>query len=203
MKNSTTSICELPPTQQVIKICRALALSDAILMPEWEYRYFSFNSNWDGNGKEMMASMRDGSGGEYFIHFSNAGAVGKVFQDVEVEKPDEILSRIPRVFGSFKKESAFNLEQITFCFWFEKNSKCWISVPEDIQQPMLLNFIIGNYSYYHEWAESYYEKSIDKKLLQKIFRTLNFDNDDIASLNPDITIDDLAEDFVDIFGAQS
>jgi hypothetical protein len=50
---------------------------DAILEPEWEYRYYSFNSRWSPG--EMMASMRDGSGDGYFILFDKHGAAIKGF----------------------------------------------------------------------------------------------------------------------------
>jgi len=50
---------------------------DAILCPEWEYRYHSFNARWAGG--EAMASMRDGCGDGYFILFTAAGAIMKGF----------------------------------------------------------------------------------------------------------------------------
>jgi hypothetical protein len=50
---------------------------DAILSPEWEDRYYSFNSKW-GPG-EILASMRDGSGDEYFTLLSPGGAILKGF----------------------------------------------------------------------------------------------------------------------------
>jgi hypothetical protein len=46
---------------------------DAIMSPEWEWRYYSFDSRW-GPGEEM-ASMRNGSGDAYSIVFSSAGRV--------------------------------------------------------------------------------------------------------------------------------
>ena len=49
------------------KKLKSLAIADAIIEPEWEYRYFSYNSQWGQN--EEMASMRDGSGGHWFVLF--------------------------------------------------------------------------------------------------------------------------------------
>ncbi|MFD9672648.1 hypothetical protein ACFWAO_12185 [Streptomyces sp. NPDC059981] len=47
------------------------------LSPDWESRYYSFNAGWaDG---EEMASMRNGSGDEYSIVFSAAGAYARGF----------------------------------------------------------------------------------------------------------------------------
>jgi len=48
-----------------------MAMLDAILMPEWEYRYYSFNAQ-RGEG-EMMGSMRDGAGDEFFALFNGHG----------------------------------------------------------------------------------------------------------------------------------
>jgi hypothetical protein len=59
------------------KLCQSLATLDAIMSPEWEYRYYSFNSKWAEG--EMMASMRNGSGDEYFILFNSEGAIMKGF----------------------------------------------------------------------------------------------------------------------------
>jgi hypothetical protein len=47
------------------------------MSPDWEYRYFSFDSKWDLN--EMMASMRNGQGDDFFILFNNNGAIIKGF----------------------------------------------------------------------------------------------------------------------------
>ena len=45
-------------------------------MPEWEYRYFSYNSKWDKS--EEVASMKNGEGDEYYLLFNERGVVGKV-----------------------------------------------------------------------------------------------------------------------------
>lgn len=63
----------LPDIEDLRKLTQSLAMLDAIMSPEWEYRYYSFNSKW-GEG-EMMASMRNGSGDEYFILFDSHGAI--------------------------------------------------------------------------------------------------------------------------------
>lgn len=79
MNNSILNINELPAVDRVKHVAQGLALLDAIIMPEWEYRYFSFNCNWDGAGKEMMASMRDGSGAEYFCTLPMQVLQGKLY----------------------------------------------------------------------------------------------------------------------------
>jgi hypothetical protein len=41
---------------QLKSLCQSLAMLDAIMSPDWEYRHYSFDSKWDLN--EMMASMK-------------------------------------------------------------------------------------------------------------------------------------------------
>jgi len=62
-------LATIPNVETLKKLCQSLATLDAIISPDWEYRYYSFNSKWaDG---EMMASMRNGSGDDYFILFNS------------------------------------------------------------------------------------------------------------------------------------
>jgi hypothetical protein len=56
---------------------QSLALLDAILSPDWEYRYFSFDSRWGPS--ERMGSMRNGQGDHWFALFSSAGCWLKGF----------------------------------------------------------------------------------------------------------------------------
>jgi hypothetical protein len=62
----------LPDIPVVRDRSRSLAMLDAILSPQWEYRYYSFNGSW-GPAQEL-ASMRNGSGDDYAVVFSPAGA---------------------------------------------------------------------------------------------------------------------------------
>jgi hypothetical protein len=51
---STLSV--LPDVNTLRRKAQALAVLDAIMSPDWQYRYYSFNSQWDRN--EMMASRK-------------------------------------------------------------------------------------------------------------------------------------------------
>ncbi len=68
---STRSLSGLPDIAGLRRLTRSLAMLDAILCTDWESRYYSFNSKWaDG---ELMASMRNGSGDQWFALFTEAG----------------------------------------------------------------------------------------------------------------------------------
>jgi hypothetical protein len=79
MPISTRDLSQLPTIDRREKITQSIAMLDAVVSPSWEYRYFSFNAAWDESRKERMASMRDGSGDEYFMVFSPKGAILKGF----------------------------------------------------------------------------------------------------------------------------
>ena len=82
------TIKELSSVNKIKKYLQSLAMLDAIIMPEWEYRYFSFNIHWDID--KMMASMRNGSGDEYFIVFKNNDVIGKVLYHKHKMNNDKI-----------------------------------------------------------------------------------------------------------------
>src|SRR4051794_18596140 len=61
----------LPAADVVSRWSRSLAMLDAILSPDPQYRYFSFNNSWDDG--EQLAAMSNGSGDEYSITFTGSG----------------------------------------------------------------------------------------------------------------------------------
>lgn len=200
MSNEIQKINDLPSIAETKKRSQGLALLDAILMPEWEHRYFSFNCKWDEGGSEMMASMRDGSGGEYFLHFSGSGAVGKVLFEQSVDDAYLLLSRVPGCFSSFKNESAFKLDDTTFYFWRTNEDKEWFALPDNLSSYAHLGFLVGGDAYYHNWAESYYEKNINAEVLKKVFNSLSIDPPQLEILNPYLTFEDLRNDLAEILG---
>src|SRR5438105_3956555 len=74
---STRDLSLLPDVDGLRRTLQSMAMLDAILCPEWEFRYYSFNAAWDAG--EQMGSMRNGSGDNFFAHFSPAGCWLKGF----------------------------------------------------------------------------------------------------------------------------
>ena len=116
---STRELGELPSVPVLERICQSLAMLDAILSPQWDYRYFSFNCKWDPALNERVGSMRSGSGDEYFILFSPVGVFMKGFAHECVMSPwtredrkvwPGVLDAVPSVFSAFLTEPAFNLK---------------------------------------------------------------------------------------------
>jgi hypothetical protein len=46
-------LATIPNVETLKKLCQSLATLDAIISPEWDYRYYSFNSKWASAPKEL------------------------------------------------------------------------------------------------------------------------------------------------------
>lgn len=198
MTHSIKNLNELPNITVLKKQLQGLALVDAAIMHDWEYRYFSYNCNWDGEHKEMMASMRDGHGSELFILFTSYGVVGKVLCDHPVDNTHDAVTSIPDCFSNFTNEPAFRIDNASYFFWHEVDSNSWQSSPDQRNDYPLLKFLSEGISHYHSFAEAYYERSIDIGVLKEVFLTRVISEEQLAILNPDVTLDDLRSDLEEI-----
>lgn len=200
MNHSIQTIHALPTIERIKHVSQALALLDAIIMPEWQYRYFSFNCNWEGAGQEMMASMRDGSGAEYFLHFSHEGVAGKVVSGSLLPDAPRHLSAMPERFQGFKAETAFSTDQASLFFWRGADQPSWSVSPDTLGLYPLLGFLVDGVEAYKKLVEDYYEEHLDANAIEQVFASLNVTEDQLRELNPDLSLEDLAEDAQEILG---
>lgn len=201
MAISTRDLSGLPDVGTLEKITRSLAMLDAILSPEWEYRYFSFNAQWDTTLGERMASMRNGSGDEYFLLFSGRGAIMKGFDH---ESPMSswsneshkawpgVLDSVPPEFAAFLKEPAFNIADTTFCIWRTRGDSQWhrgiISFPEGPDpdgSEGLLWALGGDQRTYQQFARDYFGMDLDLSAVRHVFDHAPLTPDLVRRLNPE------------------
>ena len=166
---------------------------DAILCPEWQYRHFSFNSGW-APGMEM-ASMRSGSGDDWFLLFDSVGAALKGFAHELASDSafgPNIQAEVPREFSAFLSEPAFSLQDATFCFWRKADETTWnkvqSSLSDDGAADMLALLVTGP-SGYVAWAESYFEVAVDHQAVRAVFDHVPLSESIIFTLNPDAELD--------------
>jgi hypothetical protein len=209
---SQKRLAALPDIESLRKLSQSLAMLDAIMSPEWESRYYSFNSEW-GEG-EMMASMRDGSGDEYFILFNSHGAIMKGFAHespmspyaTESGKPwAGLLDSVPDEFQDFLSEPAFSIEDTTFCIWRKYTASSWqvgsIDYPEGNDpdgSEDLLAILDGQPSTYKEFAEEYYEREVDLSAVEHIYQHNPLTSEIVAALNADVSLGELESDVEEI-----
>ena len=185
---------------------------DAILCPEWQYRYYSFNANWaDG---EEMASMRDGCGDGYFILFTEAGAIMKGFaheseswrRTLQRGRPwAGIFDEVPEEFAGFLNEPAFSIADTTFCLWRRPSDPAWrtgtiesLDGEDPDGSAELLRLLDGDPEAYRAWAEDYFETSVALSAVEHVFDHRPLTEEVVRVLNPELSLSDLAEDISEI-----
>jgi len=214
---STRDLSQLPDIDHLQALVQSLAMLDAILSPEWEYRYYSFNAHWDTS--ETMASMRDGSGNEMFVLFTSAGAIVKGFAHESPMSPyiknpptvwPGVLDSVPAAFADFLNEPAFSLSDTTFCIWRTYDDATWqrgdIEFPEDKDpdgSAGLLAMLDGNPQTYQVWAEYYYERPISLSAVIHIYEHHPLTEEVVKELNPDTSMQELTSDIQEIAYSQS
>ena len=212
MDISTKASSLLPNLPVLRNILQSLALLDAILSPVWEYRYYSFKAHWAD--QQALASMRNGEGDGYFVWFSPAGIVLKGFAHESLMSPYRfnppqlwrgILDGFPTQFSSFLSEPAFVLEETTFCVWQSSDSDYWQSGsiqfpdgPDPDGSVRLLKLLDGNPQSYQQWAETYYERPVDLLSVVHIYEHRPLTDHVITSLNPNLSVQNLALDLNEI-----
>lgn len=210
---STKNLDHLPDIDALMQLTRSLAMLDAIIKRDWEYRNYSFNSKWDVG--EQMASMRNGSGDSWFCLFCQAGAILKGFDHESVMSPwanahhqvwPGVLDQVPDVFGRFIAAPWFSAEDTTFCIWRQNKDTRWhrgdIKFPTGTENPdgsaWLLSILDGKATTYAEWARDYYERPIGLSNVEHVYAHKRLTDPIVKSLNPETDLRDLAEDIVEI-----
>ena len=174
---------------------------DAILCPEAEFRYCSFNAAWaDG---EQMGSMRNGSGDDFFAHFSSAGCWLKGFAHEYPlspyrERPPRpwpgVLDAVPEEFATCLREPAFSVEDVTFCTWRRYADRAWqvgpVQFPPDHPDPdgsaFLLSPLDGRAETYRVWASDYFSRDVELAAVEHVYRHQPLTIDVVARLNPEM-----------------
>lgn len=179
----------LPSIPTLRRTAQSLAMLDAILCPEWEDRYYSFNAAW--GTKEQMASMRNGCGDDWFLLFDPAGAALKGYaHELEMDEAyaAKIQSEVPPEFASFLNEPSFCMTHATFCYWRRNNDLEWSQVNSGISDTIaeeMLDLLISGPSAYQEWIQEYLEKDISLDGIVAIFNHSPLHEDLVKSLNPE------------------
>ncbi len=205
---SAAKACEgMLGVEDLRRLCQSLAVLDAILCPEWEYRYFSFNSAWAPG--EMLASMRNGEGDDWLILWSRHGAIVKGFvHDAPMAEGcpwPGVLDGVPAEFQGLLNDPAFSRQQTTFCLWRRPSDPRWrvgeIDYP-DHRDPdgarSLLRFLDGDPETYRRWGEEYFGSPLDPRAVEHIYRQDPLSPFVVRALNPDAAFPEVRGELVEI-----
>jgi len=190
---STRNLESLPGIDALKKLCKAIAALEAIISPEWEYRYYSYDSQW-AIGEEC-ATMRDGEGDEYLILFNQAGAIINGLAH-EAEQQQVSKENIPVEFHDFIFGEPVKSVGTTFCIWKKYDENQWHSAHNQSAQGNsygdgsedLLFILDENPKTYQKWAEEYYEGQLVEKLplhtIKQMYDGAPLTREMVLALNP-------------------
>ena len=208
---STRDLSQLPAVQELQKNLQSLAMLDAIICPEWEYRCYSFDSAW-GPG-EQMGSMRNGSGDEFFALFNDHGCFVKGYNhEASINQFDLdsklFYSAVPAEFTQATSEPAFSPQDVTFCLWRLNSDDRWSSADIDLAEIAgendpdgscrMLSLLDGLPDEYCAFAEDYYEHPIDRDAVTAICRHRKLTSRLIDQLNAESDIGQVRQDAAEI-----
>jgi hypothetical protein len=209
---STKNLKSLPDVSTLKRLLQSLAMLDAIMSSEWDERFYSFNSNWDDN--EQMGSMRNGFGDDFSVLFNSSGCFIKGFNhesamsswgtDKQLPWPD-LLKGLPPEFSAASIEPAFSMENISFCIWRLNTAVSWAkgdfeyANDEDPDgSEYLLEIFDVNPATYQAFAQEYYEVDLAITAIEAIYRHTPLTNEIVQSINPEISLEDLEKDILEI-----
>lgn len=168
---STKDPNQLPDRITLERIAKAISVLDAIICQDWQYRYYSFNSNWDEN--EQVLQMRNGEGDEMHILFRNDGCTINGFAcEYEQENISNLTYNLPEIFHEFTFGEPIKSIGTTFCLWTIENKNWQVGIIKNHENnsEKMLNVFNGNPQTYCNWAKEYFDKeNISIDTVQKIY----------------------------------
>ncbi|MBT3163539.1 hypothetical protein HTV80_10520 [Streptomyces sp. Vc74B-19] len=207
----------LPEIALLREHCRSMAVLEAVLSPEWESRHHSFNEHWSET--ESLASMRNGSGDEYSIVFSPAGAYVRAFDHESPISPyagdgawPGVLDEVPDFFQPYVEEPAFSdadgMPLVTACTWRETADDRWragtIDFPyaaaedPDGARHLFQLLVDRTPGAFQRWAEDYYGVPVDLEVVRRVFSSHPLTDELVRALNSEVVLADLLEDIAEI-----
>ena len=192
-------IKQLPDLEGFRRAAQSLAVLDAILSPDWEYRYYSFDAAWSDG--EMMASMRDDQGDHWFALLTDAGTVlhGLAHESDSFHsgRPKPwVFADLPELFQeSFLREPAFDTSNSTYCIWRQPGDAAWSHGVKpaglDDGHAQHLSVLVGGPSAYVAWARDYYEVELARDDVAAVLDHKPITPELARRMNPDVDIEAL------------
>jgi hypothetical protein len=194
---------------ELLRRCVSLALVDAIMSPDWQFRYYSFDGAWGESS--MVASMRDGSGDDLFIAFGADGVFIKGYAHEAPMSPcavgrdgkvwPGIYDGVPKILHDFRDEPAFSRDNVTFCLWWEAKHPGWrVGVrtfptthdPDGSED--VLAIYDGKPETYVAWARDYYETQVALDAVAAIYRQEALTEGLVRRLNAEASLNAVLEE---------
>lgn len=187
---------KLPSISELCQRATAIAMLDAIISPNWENRCFTFDPCW--GPEEKLASMRNGSGDEWFLVFMRSGALLKGFAHESLVGRNFNIAHtlektLPSLFTPILQEPAFSMNAVSFCYWRTIEMSAWQKVTlkqsfdeslDDDGSATLISVLINPPEAYKKWALDYFEVSISSDVIESFYSLKPLTQSLTSAVNP-------------------
>jgi hypothetical protein len=181
----------LPPAADLERICRGLAMLDAIRSDAWEARLYSFDSAWSEG--QRMASMRNGQGDEWFFAFEDHHVFLKGFFH-ELPRADRavVYAGCPQELAHHLDEAAFSMDDVTFGGFFAPE-RGW-TLRGDVAAMSELAILTDDPEAYRVYAADYFEVALPLDAIAHVLAGKPLDDAILAELASERTLEELEAD---------
>jgi hypothetical protein len=178
----------------------ALAMLDAIICPESEYRYFSFDAAWGSD--QQVASMSNGDGDHWFLYLGAAGAAIKGFVSEMPCEPRamarQVKRSVPSEFSALLDKPEFMMDSVSYCYWRRAGEPAWSQVAhpdaglDDWSDGSAdyLSILMAPASCYFDYASEYFECEPPLASIEHLYAHSPLTPAIVESLNPRMSLDD-------------
>ena len=160
---STQDLTALPDAAALQRLCQSLAVLDAINSQDPEYRYYTYNPNWDLG--EALFEMNDGEGDQMLVLFRPEGCcINGFLSEYEQPAKAQVTRGLPAAFDEFVFGEPVNSIGTTFCLWYTPAHGWQTGVveTEDDGSEELLYIFDGQPETYADWANEYFIDETDR-----------------------------------------
>ncbi|MFT6501416.1 MAG: hypothetical protein ACJASQ_001528 [Crocinitomicaceae bacterium] len=207
VKFTTSNIEAFYEIEQLRATLLALAKLNIILCDEDWLRYHRYNIKWSES--EELAEIDDGSGNNMFILFTNEGCVIKGFDHESQVSPHAqeeyqvwpgIYDGLPSHFEELLDDEAIEKEDVTFCYWREKNNLTWskgsasFTNGEDDGSGFLLGTISKTNEQFKNWADDYFEVEMPIEFVTAVYNNEPITEDIIMGINPECDLESVKKE---------
>ena len=190
----------LPHPRLLGQRAMALALLDAIICPEVEYRYFTYDPAFAAG--QHVAAMKNGEGDHWYLHLSAAGAIVKGHvQDLPRGEARAMAlhaqAMVPEDFAALLHEPAFMMDSVSFCYWRRSGDDGWSKLAHpDVRlrhrydgSEDYLSILLAPASCYYEYAADYFECEPPLAAIEHLYAHAPLSASLVKSLNPQMSLD--------------
>jgi hypothetical protein len=205
---SSRNLDQMPDPTQLRRLLKSLSMLDAIVSPDWESRYYSYNAGWSDDSE--MGSMRNGCGDQWFALLTERGVgiVGLAHESAMFRPGDPrpgMFDGLPDALAELRTEPAFDSDNCSFCLWCLAADGTWRRGPVEMADgddpdgsADLLHLFDLDPESYVTFAADYYEVMLPIDAVEAIYAHEPLHEALVSSLNEDVSLDDLQSDLTEI-----